>query len=507
MERSGSAPATSEVGTVRLTTGGLTIDDVGRLAGGAELECTPDVIGRVRASRAVVERALEGEGMIYGLNTGLGSRRDRRISRENLGRYQVQMVMDHAGGVGAPLADEEVRAIMAARVAGIARGGSGAHPGAFDTLVAMLNRGVHPVVPEIGSVGASDLMHMAAIAMVVMGRGEARLEGRAMPGGEALTRAGVAPHRLHPKDGLALISGNGASIGLGALAALEAERATVLADVAGALTLEAVAGNPGPFDEEAARAKPLPGQIAVAAHLRALLGEGELTEPGRVGSVQDPVSFRVMPQVHGALRDQVAAARTAVEVELNSIGDSPLVSIERDRLLSTGNFHPMGLALAFESLRIALAHAGMLSERRMNKLVTTVYGDASFEFGTEEPERYSVPGLVIYSAAAVLSELKQLAAPVTLHSPPLDLDVEDHATLAPQAVMLARRALVGFETILAIEVLVAIAALDDRPRLPRLGRGTQPVYEVVRSTLEPLDAHASAATVVETVRRRLLEIA
>jgi histidine ammonia-lyase len=507
MKRSATAPGTSEGGTVRLTTGGLTVEDIGRLAGGAALEVASGVMERVQASRAVVERALEGEGMIYGLNTGLGSRRDRRVSREDLGRYQVQMVMDHAGGVGAALADEDVRAIMAARIAGIARGGSGAHPGAFETLVAMLGAGVHPVVPQVGSVGASDLMHMAAIAMVVMGRGEARLEDRTMPGGEALTRAGVAPHRLRPKDGLALISGNGASIGLGALAALSAERTAILADVAGALTLEAIAGNPGPFDEEAAQAKPLPGQIAAAAHLRELLAGGELTEPGRAGSVQDPLSFRVMPQVHGAIRDQVAATRSAVEVELNAIDDSPLVSIERDRLLSTGNFHPMGLALAFEALRIALAHGGMLSERRMNKLVTALYGEASFEFGTQEPERYSVPGLVIYSAAALVSELKQLAAPVTLHCPPLDLDVEDHATLAPQAVMLARRALMVLEEILAIEVLVAISALEDRPRLPRLGRGTRPVYDVVRATLEPLDANASAATVVETVRRRLLAIA
>jgi len=506
MKRSATTPGAAGLGTVRLTTGGLTAEEIGRLAGGATLVPTPEVLQRVQASRAVVERALEGEGMIYGLNTGLGSRRDRRVSREDLGRYQVQMVMDHAGGVGAPLPDEDVRAIMAARVAGIARGGSGAHPGALDTLVRMLNAGVHPVVPTVGSVGASDLMHMAAIAMVVMGRGEARLEDRAMPGGEALTRAGIAPHRLRPKDGLALISGNGASIGLGALAALEAERTTILADVAGAMSLEAVAGNPRPFDEEAARAKPLPGQIAAAAHLRELLAGGELAEPARVGSVQDPLSFRVMPQVHGALRDQVAAARTAVEVELNAIGDSPLVSIERDRLLSTGNFHPMGLAVAFEALRIALAHAGMLSERRMNKLVTALYGEASFEFGTEVPERYSVPGLVIYSAAALLSELKQLAAPVTLHCPPLDLDVEDHATLAPQAVMLARRGLVVLEMVLAIEVLVAVSALEDRPRLPRLGSGTRPVYDVVRATLEPLDPNASAATVVEAVRRLLLEI-
>ena len=201
---------------------------------------------RVKASRAVVERALEGDAMIYGLNTGLGSRRDRRVSREDLARYQVQMVRDHAGGVGPPLPDEDVRALMAARIAGIARGGSGAHPGALDTLVGMLNGGVHPVVPEVGSVGASDLMHMAAIAMVVIGRGDARLDGRTMPGGEALTRAGIAPHQLHPKDGLALISGNGVSIGLGALAALDAERTVILADVAGALTLEAIAGNPGP---------------------------------------------------------------------------------------------------------------------------------------------------------------------------------------------------------------------------------------------------------------------
>jgi histidine ammonia-lyase len=494
-------------GIVRLTTEGFAAEDVGRIAQGATLELAPEVLQRVRASRAVVERALEGGQLVYGLNTGLGSRRDRPVSPEDLDRYQVQMVMDHAGGVGEPLADEDVRAIMAARIAGISRGGSGAHPGALETLVAMLNAGVHPVVPSVGSVGASDLMHMAAIAMVVMGRGQARLEDRAMPGGEALARAAIAPHRLRPKDGLALISGNGVSIGLGALAALAAERTAVLADVAGALTLEAIAGNPGPFDEEAARAKPLPGQIAAAAHLRELLSGGDLAGGETSHSVQDPLSFRVMPQVHGALRDQVAAVRAAVELELNAIDDSPLVSIDQDRLLSTGNFHPMGLALSFESLRVALAHLGMLSERRMNKLVTALYGEASFEFGVQRPGRYSVPGFVIYSAAALLSELKQLASPVTLDCPPLDLDVEDHATLAPQAVMLARRGLLVLETILAIEVLVAISALDDKPQLPVLGRGTRPVYDAVRTTLEPLEPDASTASVVETVRRRLLEIA
>src|ERR687896_390653 len=368
MKRSATAPTDAARATVRLTSEGLAAEDIARVAGGATLELAPEVEQLVHASRAVVERALEGGEPVYGLNTGVGSRRDRPVSREDLDRYQVQMVMDHAGGVGAPLADEDVRAIMAARIAGMARGGSGVHPGGLETLVAMLNAGVHPVVPSVGSVGASDLMHMAAIAMVVMGRGQARLEDRAMPGGEALARAAIAPHRLRPKDGLALISGNGVSIGLGALAALAAERTAVLADVAGALTLEAIAGNPGPFDEEAARAKPLPGQIAAAAHLRALLAGGDLAGPRPARSVQDPLSFRVMPQVHGALRDQVAAARAAVEVELKAVDDSPLVSIDQDRLMSTGNFHPMALALAFESLEADASAATVVETVRRRLL-------------------------------------------------------------------------------------------------------------------------------------------
>jgi histidine ammonia-lyase len=180
-----------------------------------------------------------------------------------------------------------------------------------------------------------------------------------------------------------------------------------------------------------------------------------------------------------------------------------MVSIAQDRLLSTGNFHAMGLALQFESLRIALAHAGIVSERRMNKLILATYGDPGFEFGAGEPERYSLPAFVVYSAAALLAELKQLAAPVTMHAPPLDLDVEDHATLAPQAVMLARKSIAALERILAIEALVAIEALDDRSRLPQLGEGTKAVYDELRATLQPLDPGASAATVVETVRERL----
>jgi histidine ammonia-lyase len=496
------------VPAVALTLAGLSAEDVGRVAlDGAPLEVAPEVLTRVEASRAVVERMLDGERLVYGLNTGLGHLRNRRVSREQLMQYQVRMLMAHVGAVGEPLPDEDVRALMLARVAGIARGGSGAHPGALRTLVAMLNAGVHPVVPEVGSVGASDLMHMAEVALVMIGRGRARLEGQTLPGAEALARAGLAPYVLQPKDGLALISANGASIGIGALVVREAERVAALADLTGALTLEAIGGNPSPFDEEVVAAKPFPGQIAAAAHVRALLDGSYLHDPATAVAVQDPLSFRVMPQVHGALREQIANARRSVEVELNAADDNPFVSLTHEAMISNGNFHPMLLALNFEALRIGLAHVGMLSERRMNKIAGLKYGDSAefLEGAGGDDGRYAVAGFLVYSAAAVLAELKQLAAPVSLQCPPLDYDVEDHATLAPQAVLLTRQALRRLETILAIEALLAVDGLDHLDTLPRLGAGTHAAYQSVRAILRVAGRDASTAEVLEAVRRTLAQ--
>lgn len=494
---------------VLLTSDGLGIEDLRRAAvEGARLDISQDVYDRVAAGRAVVERALEGERLIYGLNTQLGHMRDQRVSRETLMHYQVLMVVAHAGGVGSPLPDEDVRAMMLARIAGMARGGSGATPEAMRTLAAMVNAGVHPIVPEVGSVGASDLMHMAAVAMVLIGRGEARYEGETLSGAEALARAGIAPYVLQPKDGLALVSANGAAIGIGALVVREAEAVAALADKAGALSLEATGGNPGPFEEVAAAAKPFPGQIAAAAHLRALLAGSYLYDPETKLSVQDPLSFRVMPQVHGALREQIAAARRSVEIELNAMDDNPLVVIEEDRMLSTGNFHPMVLALAFDALRVGLAHVGMISERRMAKLLALRFRDPeafmrSISHHVEDRSDGS-GGLLSYSAAAILAELKHLAAPVTLECPPLDLDVEDHATLAPLTVMLTRRAVRHLENILAIEVLLSSSTLDSQGALPRLGVGTRAAYDTVRGALAKADRPRSAAAIAEIGRRALV---
>ncbi|MDX6628764.1 MAG: histidine ammonia-lyase [Gaiellales bacterium] len=486
---------------------GITAADVVRAARElATVELSPEVEATIVASRAVVDRAVAGERLIYGLNTGLGHMRDHRVPLDVLQRYQRQMIEAHASGIGPPLDTEDVRAAMLARVAGAARGGSGLTLETVRLLVAMLNAGVHPVVPSAGSVGAGDLMHMAAIAAVLIGKGDAELHGELLPAEEALARAGLTPIVAQPKEGLALVSSNGVAIGAGALVAEEALRLARLADLACALSLEAVRGNPGPFDEEAAGGKAIPGQVAAAAGVRTLLEGSYLHDPATVLSVQDPLSFRVAPQVNGAYREQVLAAEHAVEVELNGIGDNPMVLIERDTMISNGNFQPMQLALAFDALRTGAAHVAMISERRMNKVMTIRFSDPKLmlagltdeEMAEQRPRR----ALVQYAAAALLAELKHLAAPVSIHLPPLDLDVEDHGTVAPSVVFTTRRALTLLDTILTCEAQLAIDLMDTEG-VPALGRGTREAYERVQASWSRLPADGPPAAVVEATRAAL----
>jgi histidine ammonia-lyase len=492
---------------VLVGSGGITAADVVRVARElAKVALSPDVEETILASRAVVDRAVAGERLIYGLNTGLGHMRDHRVPLEVLQRYQRQMIEAHASGIGPPLDTEDVRAAMLARVSGAARGGSGLTLETVRLLVAMLNAGVHPVVPSTGSVGAGDLMHMAAIAVVLIGKGQAELNGELLPAAEALSRAGLQPVVAQPKEGLALVSSNGVAIGAGALVAEEGLRLARLADLACALSLEAVSGNPGPFDEAAAGAKAIPGQIAAAAEVRALLEGSYLHDPATTLSVQDPLSFRVAPQVNGAYREQVLAAEHAVEVELNGIGDNPIVLIERDTMISNGNFTPMQLALAFDALRIGATHVAMISERRMNKLMTIHLSDSRLmlagltdeEMAEQRPRR----ALVQYAAAALLAELKHLAAPVSIHLPPLDLDVEDHGTVAPSVVFTTRRALTLLDTILTCEAQLAIDLMDVEG-VPALGRGTREAYERVQASWSKLPADGTPAAVVEATRAAL----
>src|ERR1700674_4747054 len=460
---------------------GVTVDDVYDIAvGGARVCASEDVLDRVRRSRASVERALLSGRRGYGLNTQVGHLRDREIHPDDLIDYQHQLVAMHARGIGEPMAERDVRALMLARIVGMSRGGSGAHPDIFATLLQMLNARVHPIVPQGGSVGASDLNQMAAVAMVLIGRGHAIYRGDQMPGRDALKLAGIPPCPLRPKDGLALISANGMSIGTGALAVVDLEKLSNIAD-----------------------AKPFAGQLAAAAHMRECLAGSYLEDRTREPSVQDPLSFRVMPQVHGAMREYIAVARRVVEVELNSAGDNPMVSLDRDELISNGNFDPVVLGLSFETMRLALAHVAMLSERRINRL--RFHGTPSgrmADWRARFPFRpYQGPS--VHSAASLLAEIKHLANPVTLGTTLVNPDAEDHSTLAPLSVTLTRTIVNRLQTILTIEAVMACDVLGDEAQPPQLGYGSLSICETVGEVLNEMGEDASAAALCEALRMRL----
>jgi histidine ammonia-lyase len=455
---------------VTIGTGPLSVADLVRIARGARVDLTPEALDRIAASRAVVDAHVDGEALIYGLNTGLGHLRDVRVPREQLRAYQHDIVLGHDGGVGDPLPTEVVRAAMGARLNGIARGGSGASPGLASGIAALLNAGVHPVVPTTGSVGAADLMHMAAIAAVLIGAGRAEVGGEVMEGAEALARAGLEPVTLEPKDGLTLVSANGVSIGHAALVVDRASRLARLADLVVAVSLEAVGGNASTLDPVVLAAKPVAGQAASGAAIRGFLGGGGLLEPGSARSVQDPLSFRVAPQVHGAFRAFVDLLAVHAALELNASDDNPLVDPASGRMLSNGNFHPMALALAADALRPAIAHVGQLADRRLSHLWAGI-GEAFLdpELGRLLAERGGI--LLRYAAASLVSELRAAAGPVTLDVAPLDVGVEDHATNAPLAVRRSDEALGIAEHVLAIELLVADDRLAIAPPERPIGAG------------------------------------
>ena len=487
---------TAAMRTVLLDERPLEVAELVAIAHGARIELGPTARARMEASRGVVETLAGGEQLIYGLNTGLGHDRNTRLSPEAIGEGQGVIVRLHAGGIGEPLPEPIVRAAMAVRVAGFALGGSGVTPSIADTYVAMLNRGVHPVVPRIGSVGASDLMHMAAIALVAIGEGEAELDGARLPGGEALRRAAIGPVSLGPKDGLTVISANGVAIGHAALVVDRAERLADVADVVVALSLEAIAGNPSIVEPVVAAAKPVPQQAHVAARIRAVL-DGSALCTGEGVSVQDPLSFRVAPQVHGAFRAVISEARRAVEQELAAMDDNPLVVADEDRMVSNGNFHPMLMALEVDALRPALAHVGMLSDRRSGQLWDRLVADPALMTpdGAAAVGRYGNL-LLRYAGAAQAAALKGAAAPATLDLMPLDLGVEDHGTMAPLAAQRSDEALDLALDVLAVELLTASASAGWRSEIrERMGPRTRAIVEEIAAGLARLGEGASSPSV------------
>ena len=477
------------------------------------VKLNPDALSLLGRSRDVLERAASSGQRVYGLNTLLGSGRDTAVEEKSLLAYQIQVVRYHNSGVGSYLDRPTARAVILARLIGFSRGGSGVRPETAGFYVEMLNRGVLPAIPREGSVGSSDLTQLAAVAAVAIGEGHAfDADGALISGAKALADAGLQPLVLAPGEALALVSANAYSIGAGTLALARLRHLTRLADVALSLSLETIAryddgGNLSPFSPAIQAAKAVDGQGDSAAAVLHLLRGGWLEDVRPEASVQDPLSFRAAPQTHGAFRSLVTQLGTALEVELNGRGDNPLVDVESGLMVSGGNFQPMQLALTFESLRLALAHVGISSERRIAKLYPPQRAirarhlqAASSGEGLAAEE---LPGLLWYSAAGLLAELKFLAAPATLGAPTLSADVEDHSTLAPLALQQLEKSLEAAEKLLVIEALTASYLLLEAAAGQPLGKGTG----VVVGRLADVLADRSAAPVlVERARTALRDV-
>jgi len=460
---------------------GVTIADAVRVArGGAIVALHADARARVVAARAIVEAAAQSDASVYGLTSALGANTGQAISARERADYQVRAVRARAVGVGVPLPTDVVRATMLARAAGMAVGGSGVSPAVLDALVALLNAGVHPVVPSIGSIGAADLPQLSHLALPLVGEGMAEFRGEVLPGAEALARAGLALVTLGAKDGLALIGTNAATLGQAALALHDAACALDAFHFGAALTYEALRAHLGPLDARVQAARPARGQLASAARLRELLAGSALWQPGAARRVQDPLSLRCVTQVHGAALAALQLARDDVELELNSATESPLVLADAPHLVSNGNFHIPSLALAIDSLRIALAHVAQLAVMRCQKLYAPALSGLPLQLTTLGPAHSGFATLQ-KTLVSLLHRLRHLAQPTSLDSLPVSETTEDDASMAFDGVAHLASMVEPLRLVAAIEWLSAAQAADLRPVDPAsMGRGAQAAYALVR---------------------------
>jgi histidine ammonia-lyase len=477
---------------------------------GAKVELAPQARKRMLASRAVIERLIASDQAVYGVNTGFGKMASVRISREQIGELQVNLVRSHSCGVGAPLSEHETRAMLLLRANAIAKGFSGVRAVVAETLCKMLNAGVHPVIPSQGSVGASgDLAPLAHLAQVAIGEGEAILQGRKLSGGEAMRGAGVAPVKLEAKEGLALLNGTQAMLALLALGLREAEIAVDSADVAAALSLDALRGSPAAFDERIAAVRPYAGHAITARNLRMLNEGSAIRESHRAAEkdkrVQDAYSLRCAPQVHGAVRDALTQVRATLAVELNSATDNPLVFVnasgDSGEVISGGNFHGQPLAMAADQLAVALVTLAGISERRIEQM-TNPQTSLLPAFLVRDAGLNSGFMIMQVTAAALASEMKTQATPHSVDSIPTSANQEDYVSMGMGAARRVLPMLGNLRNVLAIELLAACQGID---LLAPLRTGTQAAkaQAIVRSESKMVEADRSLAPDIRAVEQRI----
>ena len=476
--------------TVVIGAGPLTIADVAAVARGrAPVRFDPEALPRLERSRALVERLDRSGEAVYGVTTGVGQLKDTVIPPEDRRQLQRNLVLSHAGGVGPALGEAETRAVLLLLAASLARGHSGVRAAVVDLLVDCLNRGVLPVIPARGSVGASgDLAPLAHVALVLIGEGEAVVDGMRLPARDALGRAGLAPLALEMKEGLALLNGTHLMAGLGALLVEEAAPLARLADVAGAMSLEALMGSHAAFDARIHALRAHPGQLASAANLRALTaGSGIIASHRDCTRVQDAYSLRCMPQVHGAAREAVGFARGILEREINSVTDNPLLFPDDGVVLSGGNFHGQPLALALDTLAIGLTPLAGISERRTDRLVNPLTNEGLPPFLAAQGGLDSGYMIAQYVAAALVCDCRALSHPASVDSVPTSGLQEDYNSMGAGAALKARQVLDHVRQVLAIELLLAAQALDGRAPLSP-GAGSRAALAAVRRRIAPLAA-------------------
>jgi len=490
----------------------LTFDGICNVAfDGEDVEIAPSAREDIERAAEYVRRRAEAGEAVYGVTTGFGANRDRIIDPEDAGTLQERLIMSHASGVGEPLPETVVRAMLLLRINALAQGNSGIRYDTLTTLVTMLNRGVHPVVPEFGSVGSSgDLCPLAHMCLPLIGRGEVVVDGDKMPGEQGMLQAGLEPIELTYKEGLALLNGTQGQTATGLVAAKRFMRVLDCADAIGAMSLEAVAGRVAALDERIHQLRHHDGQLTSARRMRSMLEESELAgaEPGEIEGkedyIQDSYCIRCMPQVHGASRGALNHVIDMLVAEANAVTDNPLVfppdeledadnATPEDRdspepgdpsslggdILSGGNFHGQPVALSLDYLKVAIAEIGNISERRCAKLVDKHFSEGLPPFLIEDSGVNSGMMIPQYVAAALVSENKSQAYPSSTDSIPTSANEEDHVSMGMHAGLHAFRAIRNVEMVLGIEYLVSAQALDLRGDY-QLGRGTRELHDLLR---------------------------
>ncbi|MBL7192002.1 aromatic amino acid lyase [bacterium] len=464
----------------------LTIEDVVKVARNYEkVDVHPEAWERIKKCRKFLQKNIESNTIMYGVNTGIGELSEVILTPEQVEKFQKYLIYSHAAGYGEPIAEDNVRAAILSRINVHCNGLSGMRPIVTQTMADMLNKGVTPVMCQRGSVGAcGDLAPMSQMALVLIGEGEAFFKGERLPAAEAMKRAGIPTIMFEQRDGLAAINGSNVITGMGSLMVYEAEKWLKMQDIAAAMTLEALNANMKAYDDRLHRARGYSGAIACAENIRRITEDSEVLAIGRK-KVQDAYSLRSTPQVAGAAKDTMVFARKMFEVELNGVGDNPLFFPDDEIVLTGANFQGTPLALAMEYLGTAVTTVAVLSERRLNRLLNPHLSVGLPAFLTEGAGMFSGMMLSQYTAGQMVNENRVLCNPAATGSIPAAADQEDFVSMGMTTAIKTRQIMDNNYAILAIEFMAAAQALDFRKGKP--GKGSQAAHEVIRKYIDHLD--------------------